>query len=102
MVDLCRGVFDAFGNPLAAFRLRKVHELHANGSTIVAASVFGHRASQFRQIRLRERTEKAERIEISLVVSPTAERVEDTLALRTVANRGFLARFGCLRGTICF
>src|SRR6266404_3495776 len=81
LIDFDFGTVDAFGNPAAALRLGKVHELVADRASINAAGFLGYLASQPFQVRLGKRSEKAEGIEISFVIAPAAKRIEDARAL---------------------
>jgi hypothetical protein len=77
--------FDALLNPEAAFAIRDVHELDADGPAVEAACRVGVRARQL-QLRNRDGIEHAEGIEVCLEVSPSPERIPYSF-LRFAANR---------------
>jgi hypothetical protein len=108
LIDFAFGTFDAFGDPAAALRLGKVHELDADRSAINAAGFLGYLARQSFQVRLRKRSEKAEGIKIGFVIAPAAKRVEDALALLCASSGRPSFRCGLFptllrfRGAFCF
>ncbi len=81
LVNFGFGAFDALGDPAAAVWLGKVHEFRADGAAVDAARFFGGFTGEVCKVRLLERAEEAERVEISLEIAPAAKGVEDPLAV---------------------
>src|SRR5579885_614532 len=80
LIDGRRLGLETFGNPTAPLRLHQVHEIGADGTTIVAPRFVRDFSLEFQVGRL-QWFEKTQRIQIGLQISPAAKRVEDFPAI---------------------
>src|SRR5712692_2901917 len=81
LVDFGLRTFDALDDPAAAVWLGKVHEFRADGAAVDAAGFLGGFTGEVCKVRLLERAEEAEGVEMGFEVAAAAEGVEDALAV---------------------
>ena len=76
-------VFDALDDPLTAVGLHDVHEVGADGAAVDFAGLFRDGARDL-QVRIFERFEDLERIEVGFEIAVAAEQVENPFALESL------------------
>jgi hypothetical protein len=74
-IDGSRRAFETLDDPTAAFHVRNVHELRADGAAIDLASGFRVLTVEL-QLGMRDAREVAERVEVGLEIAPAAEKFE--------------------------